>query len=121
VISPSPKTKLPLVVLTSESTSSAAEILVAALRKERRARVIGTQTCGCVLAIRSRHALPDGGVLDVSELDFWTTGGVRLEGSGIRPDEEVIPRRVDIYSHRDAALELAKTLLKNNRPEPNDR
>src|SRR6185295_8553208 len=55
------QTKLPLVVLTSENTSSAAEIMVAALQAKRRAQVIGTGTCGCVLAIRSRHALPDGG------------------------------------------------------------
>src|SRR6185295_14401347 len=59
---------LPLVVLTSESTSSAAEIMASALQTKRGARVIGSATCGCVLAIRSRHALPDGGVLDVSEL-----------------------------------------------------
>ncbi len=36
------QTKLPLVVLTSERTASAAEILVEALRASRRATVIGT-------------------------------------------------------------------------------
>ena len=51
----------------------------------KRRRVIGTGTCGCVLAIRSRHALPDGGVLDVSEFDYRTAAGVRLEGRGIIP------------------------------------
>ena len=79
--------KLPLVVLTSESTSSAAEIMVAALQARRRARVIGAGTCGCVLAIRNRHALPDGGVLDVSEFDYRTASGVRLQDVGITPDE----------------------------------
>ncbi|HSK64560.1 MAG TPA: S41 family peptidase, partial [Pyrinomonadaceae bacterium] len=73
------KVKLPLVVLTSESTSSAAEIMVAALQAGHRARVIGAATCGCVLAIRSRHALPDGGLLDVSEFDYRTANGVRLQ------------------------------------------
>ena len=107
-------TKLPLVVLTSESTSSAAEILVATLQATRRARVIGTNTCGCVLAIRSRHALPDGGVLDVSEFDYRTARGVRLEGAGITPDEVTPLRRTDIYSRHDAAFELAKeTVLRN--------
>jgi carboxyl-terminal processing protease len=103
--------KLPLVVLTSESTSSAAEILVAALQAKQRARVIGTATCGCVLAIRSRHALPDGGVLDVSEFDYRTAAGLRLEGSGIKPDTLTKLTRTDIYSRRDAALELAKEIL----------
>src|SRR5215211_7885750 len=99
--------KLPLVVLTSETTSSAAEILAAALQSKGRARVIGTGTCGCVLAIRNRHALPDGGILDVSEFDYRTAGGVRLEGIGIKPDNLVPTRRADIYSRRDAAFELA--------------
>jgi len=104
-------TKLPLVVLTSENTSSAAEILVAALQTKRRARVIGTETCGCVLAIRNRHALPDGGVLDVSEFDYRTAGGTRLEGVGVKPDKVTQLTRTDIYSRHDRALDLAKDLL----------
>lgn len=104
-------TKLPLVVLTSENTSSAAEILVAALQTKRRAQVIGTDTCGCVLAIRNRHALPDGGVLDVSEFDYRTAGGIRLEGVGVTPDKLTPLTRADIYSRRDPAMDLAKHIL----------
>ncbi|HEU4930778.1 MAG TPA: S41 family peptidase [Pyrinomonadaceae bacterium] len=103
--------KLPLVVLTSENTSSAAEIMVAALQAKRRAQVIGTGTCGCVLAIRSRHALPDGGVLDVSEFDYRTADGLRLEGAGIKPDQLVLSTRTDIYSRYDRALEVARKIL----------
>jgi len=103
--------RLPMVVLTSESTSSAAEILAAALQSKGRARVIGTGTCGCVLAIRNRHALPDGGILDVSEFDYRTAGGVRLEGAGIKPDELSPLKRSDIYSRHDRALELAIDFL----------
>ena len=103
--------KLPLVVLTSENTSSAAEIMVAALQAKHRAQVIGAGTCGCVLAIRSRHALPDGGVLDVSEFDYRTADGLRLEGKGVRPDRQVLSTRDDIYSRHDRALDLAKRML----------
>ena len=103
--------KLPLVVLTSENTSSAAEILAAALQTKGRAQVIGSGTCGCVLAIRSRHALPDGGVLDVSEFDYKTAGGVRLEGAGIKPDKLIALTRSDVYSRHDRALERAINLL----------
>jgi len=103
--------KLPLVVLTSETTSSAAEILAAALQSKGRARVIGTGTCGCVLAIRNRHALPDGGILDVSEFDYRTAGGVRLEGAGIKPDELSPLKRSEIYSRLDRSLELARDFL----------
>src|SRR5215213_1533262 len=104
-------TKLPLVVLTSENTSSAAEILAATLQAKGRAQVLGSGTCGCVLAIRNRHALPDGGVLDVSEFDYRTAGGVRLEGAGIRPDKLILLKRADIYSRNDRALERARDLL----------
>jgi carboxyl-terminal processing protease len=103
--------KLPLVVLTSESTSSASEIMVAALQMKGRARVIGTGTCGCVLAIRNRHPLPDGGLLDVSEFDYRTAAGVRLEGLGIKPDEVIQLSRSDIYARRDAPLEIARSFL----------
>ena len=110
--SPTPsQIKLPLVVLTSENTSSAAEIMVAALQSKHRAQVIGTGTCGCVLAIRSRHALPDGGVLDVSEFDYRTADGLRLEGKGVKPDQLVLIKRADIYSRNDRAFELARKIL----------
>jgi len=110
--------KLPLVVLTSENTSSAAEILAATLQAKGRAKVIGSGTCGCVLAIRNRHALPDGGVLDVSEFDYRTAGGVRLEGAGIKPDKLIVLTRSDIYSRHDRALERAKDLL-DKKPQMN--
>jgi C-terminal peptidase prc len=106
--------KLPLVVLTSESTSSAAEIMAAALQAKRRARVIGTGTCGCVLAIRNRHSLPDGGLLDVSEFDYRTAGGVRLQGLGVKPDQRTPLTRNDLYSRRDPALEAAKSFLSDS-------
>ena len=81
--------------------------MVEALQTKERARVIGAATCGCVLAIRNRHPLPDGGLLDVSEFDYRTANGTRLEGRGIKPDETISSTRKDIYSRRDAALEVA--------------
>jgi len=113
--SPTPAIKLPLVVLTNENTSSAAEILAAALQVKGRAQVIGSGTCGCVLAIRNRHALPDGGVLDVSEFDYKTAGGVRLEGAGIKPDILTTLTRADVYSREDRALERAINYLDKKR------
>jgi carboxyl-terminal processing protease len=109
------QTKLPLVVLTSERTSSAAEIFVEALKVSRRATILGTETCGCVLAVRARHLLPDGGLLDVSELDYETAAGHRLEGHGIKPDEIVTVERSDLYSGRDGALERAAGKLQQLR------
>ena len=101
------QTKLPLIVLTSERTSSASEIFVEALKVSTRATIIGTETCGCVLAVRTRHELPDGGLLDISELDYQTAAGDRLEGHGLKPDEIVKVERSDLYARRDRAMERA--------------
>jgi C-terminal processing protease CtpA/Prc len=88
--------------------------MTAALQTNRNAQVIGTGSCGCVLAIRSRHALPDGGVLDVSEFDYRTAAGVRLEGHGIIPDTRTSLKRQDLYAGRDRTLEIAKSQLKRS-------
>ncbi|HYY98643.1 MAG TPA: S41 family peptidase, partial [Pyrinomonadaceae bacterium] len=102
----------PVVVLTNARTASAAEVFAAALRERGRALVVGEQTCGCVLGIRRRHVLPDGGVLDISEMDYRTAAGARLEGAGVRPDMEVAPTVEDLRRGRDRALVLALELLK---------
>jgi carboxyl-terminal processing protease len=102
----------PVVVLTNARTASAAEVFAAAMRERRRALVVGEQTCGCVLGIRRRHVLPDGGVLDVSEMDYRTAAGSRLEGSGLLPDMLVAPTLEDLRRGRDRALTLALELLK---------
>jgi carboxyl-terminal processing protease len=101
-----------VVVLTGARTASAAEIFVAALKDAGRVRVVGENTCGCVLGIRRRHALLDGGMLDVSEVDFRTARGARLEGTGIAPHETVTPTRRDLYAGRDRVMQRAVEMLK---------
>jgi carboxyl-terminal processing protease len=102
-----------LVILSSTRTASAAEVFIAALKETGRARIIGENTCGCVLGLRRRHTLPDGGLLDISEMDFRTATGLRLEGIGIAPDELVTPTRRDLRANRDRALERAIEILKS--------
>lgn len=96
----------PVAVLTSARTASAAEVFVAMLRETGRARIVGQTTCGCVLAI-NRHALPDGGLLDVSEMSYHTATGAFLEGVGIAPDETVTVTRQEIIKGQDTALMMA--------------
>jgi carboxyl-terminal processing protease len=104
-----------VVILASARTASAAEIFAAALKDAGGARVVGEPTCGCVLAIRTRHPLADGGLLDVSEMDYHTARGVRLEGAGVAPDETVTPTRRDIAEGRDPALLRALSILNSTR------
>jgi C-terminal processing protease CtpA/Prc len=72
-----------------------------------------------VLAIRHRHALPDGGMLDVSEMDYQTPTGQRLERQGIKPDHVVTVGRMDLYAERDRAMEIAISELKKRRAHLN--
>lgn len=106
------QTRVPVIILSSERTSSAAEIFIAAFKSAGRARIIGAETCGCVLAIRQRHTLPDGGMLDVSEMDYQTATADRLEKQGIKPDTTVAIERSHLYEKRDRAMEIALTELK---------
>jgi len=107
--------EIPIVILAGPRTSSAAEIFLEAMKQTGRATVLGDSTCGCVLAVRTRHALPDGGELEVSELDYHTASGVRLEGSGIAPDEIVGLTRRDLYDRKDNALLLALARINSHR------
>ncbi|MDQ3586239.1 MAG: S41 family peptidase [Acidobacteriota bacterium] len=103
----------PIVVLTGARTSSAAEIFAAALQAADRADlIIGEPTCGCVLGIRRRHPLPDGGLLDISEMDFRTARDTRLEGTGVTPDEQLAPSKQDIRAGHDPALKRATDFLR---------
>ncbi len=102
----------PVVLLTSARTASAAEVFAASLRELRRTTVvIGEETCGCVLGIRRRHMLPDGGILDVSEMDYRTESGTRLEGKGLAPDERIMPTRRSLREGNDEALKSALKVL----------
>lgn len=102
---------VPVVILTGTATASAAEIFAAALKSANRAQTVGTTTCGCVLAIRRQHSLSDGGVLEVSELDFQTPSGRRLEGFGVAPTFYIQQTRNDIRQKRDKALEQALKII----------
>ncbi|MBC7795330.1 MAG: PDZ domain-containing protein [Pyrinomonadaceae bacterium] len=105
--------QLPVTILTSTATASAAEIFTSTLKRNNRAKVIGTTTCGCVLAIRRQHSLPDGGVLEISELNYQTENGKSLEGVGVSPDEIVLPNKTDLRNRRDRTLERAFETMKN--------
>jgi len=99
----------PLVVLVSARSASGAEMLAATLQENHRAMIIGVNpsTCGCLLGVSRTLRLPDGGKLNVSDTDYRTARGRRIEGVGITPDERVEVSVTDLLAGRDRALELA--------------
>ncbi|MBA2356249.1 MAG: hypothetical protein H0V80_16485 [Acidobacteria bacterium] len=97
----------PLVILVDAASASASETFAAALQEAGRAVVVGETTCGCVLVTTSPRPLPGGGELSVSEYDYFTPAGRRLEGQGVRPDWPVRVTRDDLAAGRDPARDAA--------------
>ncbi|MGE0882839.1 MAG: S41 family peptidase [Blastocatellales bacterium] len=97
----------PLIVLVSSRSASGAEIFAAAMQERKRALVIGTNptTCGCLLGVSRTLKLPDGGKLNISDTDFRSAYGRRIEGIGVKPDQLFYIRISDLIAQRDRALE----------------
>jgi len=99
--------KEPLVILVSPRSASGAEIMAAAMQERKRAVVIGTgpATCGCLLGVSRTLKLPDGGKLNISDTDYRSAFGRRIEGIGVKPDQQFEIRIHDLIAKRDRALE----------------
>src|SRR5215813_7754248 len=103
----------PLVVLVSARSASGSEIFAAAMQERKRAIIIGASptTCGCLLGVSRTLKLWDGGKLNVSDTDYRTAMGRRIEGTGVTPDLQFETRMEDLLSSRDRTLELAADQL----------
>jgi carboxyl-terminal processing protease len=98
-----------MVVLVSARSASGSEIFAAAMQERKRALVIGATptTCGCLLGVSRTLRLLDGGKLNVSDTDYRTALGRRIEGAGVKPDLQYEVRIADLLTSRDRTLEFA--------------
>lgn len=95
-------------VLVNAGTGSASEMMAAALREYRGAKVIGTKSAGAVLA-SYMWPIKEGFTLQFPVTDYVTIKGLRIEGTGIVPD--VVAETNVRYGEEDKALTSAlKTL-----------
>jgi len=103
----------PVVILVDSHSASSSEVFAAGMQDTMRAKVIGSQSCGCVLGIAKPRVMKGGGVLEMSEVLWFSPKGRKLEGTGIIPDEFVTPTMFDLQRGRDAVLAAAdKSLVK---------
>lgn len=102
-----------VVVLISESSGSAAELFAAGLQDEGRAKIVGSQSCGCVLGITKSRAMKGGGVLEISEVLWFSPKGRKLEGEGVMPDETVAPTISSLREKRDPVLDEGVKLVRD--------
>jgi C-terminal processing protease CtpA/Prc len=100
----------PLAILIGPTSSSAAEILAAAVQDHARGKIVGRPSNGSVLVARV-FPLPDGGSVMVPIQDFVRGDGRHIEGIGVMPDIEVMPTLEDARTGRDPALERAAASL----------
>ncbi|MPM52862.1 putative CtpA-like serine protease [bioreactor metagenome] len=80
---------IPVVILTNESTASAAELFAEAIRESANARIVGTTTYGKGVS-QSVINLRDGTALVVTDTKYYTPNGQNYDGIGVVPDFEVI-------------------------------
>ncbi len=103
----------PVAVLVDAHSASSSEVFAAGMQDTQRAKIFGSQSCGCVLGIAKPRVMKGGSVLEMSEVLWFSPKGRKLEGTGIIPDQVVVPTMFDLQRGRDAVLaEADKTLVK---------
>jgi carboxyl-terminal processing protease len=86
--SDSDEIKLPMVVLTNNSTASAAELFVAALRDYNKVKVVGINTYGKGV-MQTTFTLKDGSGVQLTTAYFNPPKSENFNGVGIKPDYEI--------------------------------
>ncbi len=106
--------RIPLYILVSEETASAAEVLTTALKENKRARVIGSKTWGGAHACRMEILnngfsllLPFSEILGPTSFSNW-------EGKGIQPD---IVKQSNNIIENVHHLAISDLLSKNPHPK----
>lgn len=103
-----PEITMPVVVLTNEATASASEILVAALKDNGKATIVGTKTFGKGV-IQELIQLSNGGALKVTSAEYYTPKKAKINQVGIEPDNKI---EYDQTSNTDVQLQKAVEIIK---------
>jgi carboxyl-terminal processing protease len=106
----------PVVILVDARSASSSEVFAAGMQDSKRAKIVGRQSCGCVLGIAKPRVMKGGGVLELSEVLWISPKGRKLEGAGILPDETVAPTLSDLQLKHDPAIETAEKVLRESAP-----
>ncbi len=101
----------PMAVLVDQASASGAELMAGVLQAKGRARLFGSTSCGCLLAVRGGEDLPGGGKLVLSEVDLSIDNRIRVEGVGIQPDEDIWADPASALLGDDKVLSAARRWL----------
>ena len=86
---------LPVIVLQGSKTASAAEIVVAALKENQRARVAGQRSYGKG-SVQTIFDLSDGGGVKLTVAKYMTPSGRFIESQGVEPDDLIVTPDSDV-------------------------
>lgn len=101
----------PKVVMENERSTSDAEVFPDGFRTLKLGKVVGVTTYGAVIGTGS-HQLMDGSSLRTPGSGLWNVNGTNLENYGVPPDVYVDNTPEDFLRGRDAQLERAVEVLK---------
>ena len=80
--------KKPIVILANNVSASASEVMIAALRDNLSATIVGEKTYGKG-TVQELQGLPNGSAFKFTIKKWLTPKGVWINGIGITPDHEV--------------------------------
>jgi len=103
---PSSFASIPLIVLVNEGSASASEILAGALKDNKQALIIGTNSFGKG-TVQKIVDFEDGSSLKVTIAKWYTPLGVRIQDTGIEPDIKVELTGKDYEQDKDPQLDRA--------------
>ena len=101
----------PMVVMQNERSTSDAEMFPDGFRSLGLGKVVGVTTYGAVIGTGS-YSLMDGSAIRTPGSGVWTARGENLENFGVQPDVKVDNTPEDFLRGRDAQLEKAVEVLK---------
>lgn len=104
-----------LIVLVDAASGSCAELFARIVQIEKRGVVIGDRSAGAVMeALQYPFAQGDPVLIfygfSVTDADLLMKDGHSLEGTGVTPDEVLLPTGADLATGRDPVLSRAATL-----------
>jgi tricorn protease len=101
----------PMVVMQNERSASDAEMFPAGFKALGLGKVIGVPTMGAVIGTGS-YTLLDGSTIRTPGSGVWTDAGENMENYGVPPDVHVDNTPSDFVKGRDAQLEKAIEVLR---------
>ena len=101
----------PMVVMQNERSASDAEMFPAAFKALALGKVVGVPTMGAVIGTGAATLL-DGSTIRTPGSGVYTATGENMENFGVPPDVYVDNTPEDFVKHRDAQLEKAVEVLK---------